>query len=356
MQKEAPYYKWLLQRYLSAGRETEQEPFTAAEMEELFAYLKTQSADKVLLDSLQAHFVKAAKEEKEVNKDASERMRRRLLQTIASRRKVRDIRHKGRWIWQAAAILTGIFIIAGAYLFYGNNYKHLSSGTAKRYYTISAPAGSSHQATLPDGTKVWLNAGSSLKYPETFDRAVREVMLSGEAYFEAAPVAEKPFIIETGGVVTQVLGTSFNISAYRQYQQIRVTVLTGSVRVSGIEADGAGPQKNTVLLMPNQEAVYDKHNGSLEKVDRFDASLTIAWKKGNFSFRNTPFPEAVAMLERYYNVKISYDKPFETCIVHADFNIHTSVMEVLKLIALSVGGNVQQQPAGHYYLAGSGCR
>jgi transmembrane sensor len=165
------------------------------------------------------------------------------------------------------------------------------------YNTIATPRGGQYQVTLADGTEVWLNAASSLRFPTTFVGNERVVELTGEAYFEVAKNAALPFRVKVNNMDVQVLGTHFNIMAYNNEQSVKTTLLEGKVKVTG---NGV-----TQGLVPGQQAVRDNSTGSL-KVKEVNTDLAVAWKNGLFRFRETNIKEVMRQVERWYNVDVEY--------------------------------------------------
>ena len=186
------------------------------------------------------------------------------------------------------------------------------------YNTLSNPRGSQPiTLTLSDGTQVWLNAESSLKYPVAFVGNERKVEITGEAYFEVAHNALKPFRVTLppiGGIkggLVEVLGTHFNINAYSNEQMIRTTLLQGSVKVS-IPADaGKGPSGNRpgyVILKPGHQAIYiPADNAGIGEAASVDVESIIAWKNGFFSLKNQDFTSVMKQLERWYDITVKYE-------------------------------------------------
>ncbi|QEC43957.1 FecR family protein [Pseudobacter ginsenosidimutans] len=181
------------------------------------------------------------------------------------------------------------------------------------YNTMTTPTGKQFQFTLPDGTKVWLNAASSIKYPTSFKGNTREVEVSGEAYFDVTHNAKQPFIVQAGkDARIEVLGTSFNVNAYPDEQDIRTTLESGLVM---IRATGHNRSANTIketLLKPGQQAVVAVlSNGSKEKGITINTEVKIekvtAWKKGLFNFEGSSLVEVMKELERWYNIEVVYE-------------------------------------------------
>ena len=166
--------------------------------------------------------------------------------------------------------------------------------------TLMVPLRGEYRLVLGDGTKVWLNSASSLNYPVQFAEKERCVELDGEAYFEVTPDPERPFIVKSGGVQTRVLGTSFNIQAYRNEKSVYTTLLTGSIRVA--VADGG----DAVVLTPGREAIWEKGSGAIQ-VEAVNAEDAIAWRYGNFIFEEEDIEVVMRMLSRWYEVEFVFD-------------------------------------------------
>ena len=155
---------------------------------------------------------------------------------------------------------------------------------------------------LSDGTKVWLNAESELDFPVDFVGKERVVRLKGEAYFEVKPDAAHPFIVETRGVRTRVLGTSFNIKAYDNEESIFTTLLTGKVKVSAI-----GEENESVVLTPGMQSEWQE-NGQKMSVKKVNAENFTAWRQGAFMFDNENIMVVTRVLERWYGLKFIYNE------------------------------------------------
>lgn len=164
------------------------------------------------------------------------------------------------------------------------------------YNTISTSRGRQYQLLLPDGSKVWLNAESSITYPTAFIGKEREVKITGELYMEIAQNSKQPFTVNTGKTTVQVLGTSFNINAYSDEEAQKTTLVEGSVKIVT-----SGQQK---ILRPGQEATItdDKIKIATASIDK-----TIAWKNGMFNFEDFSIEQAMRQLARWYNIEVSYE-------------------------------------------------
>lgn len=161
--------------------------------------------------------------------------------------------------------------------------------------TVSTPRGGTYQVTLPDGTKVWLNAASSLKFLSSFGEPkydYRKIELVGEAYFEVAKDKNRPFIVTSKGQQVTVLGTHFNISSYDDENITRTTLLEGSVKI------------NEEILKPGEQSIL---RGGQIKVVTADIETAMAWKNGDFVFKGEDFKTTMRKIARWYNVDIVYD-------------------------------------------------
>ncbi|WP_167353132.1 FecR family protein [Pedobacter steynii] len=164
--------------------------------------------------------------------------------------------------------------------------------------TISTPRGGQYTLTLPDGTKVWLNAASSLKFPTAFSKVnERKVALSGEAYFEVAKL-KNPFIVTTDQQKVEVLGTHFDINAYPDEPHTRTTLLEGSIRVSSLKTG------HEVTLSPGEASILKPAGLSVQKADM---ERNTDWKNGVFIFKNESLEEIMRKLARWYDVEVVYE-------------------------------------------------
>ena len=170
-----------------------------------------------------------------------------------------------------------------------------SESGATLYNTITTPRGGQYQITLPDETKVWLNAESSLRFPTAFTTTERVVVLTGEAYFEVAPNKSKPFIVKTGQSNTRVLGTSFNIMAYPDEGPVKTTLLEGAVKI-----DEGG---HSAVLEPGEQGIF---NDGAITTKTVNIRAVVAWKDGYYFFDRTPVQSVMRQIARWYNVDIVY--------------------------------------------------
>lgn len=166
------------------------------------------------------------------------------------------------------------------------------------YNTITTPRGGQYEVILPDGTKVWLNAASSLKYPAWFRGNERRVELNGEAYFEAAHNKDVPFRVTAGAQTVEVLGTEFNINSYADELSVKTTLLKGSVKVSAINSGAS------VLLKPGEQSELA---GNQITVAAVDAENAAAWKNGLFRFHNSDVKSVMRQYSRWYDVEVEFE-------------------------------------------------
>lgn len=166
------------------------------------------------------------------------------------------------------------------------------------YNTITTPVGSNYQVVLSDGTKVWLNAKSSLKFPVVFKGGERRVELSGEAYFEVSHNKKQPFLLTAKEMTVQVLGTHFNVAAYDDDPTVKASLLEGSIKANCNSA--------SLLLKPGQQALLKNGVGTLTQRN-FDIDEVMDWKNGYFIFRNEPIDEIMKKISRWYHIDVTYE-------------------------------------------------
>ncbi|SFH37613.1 FecR family protein [Pedobacter insulae] len=172
-----------------------------------------------------------------------------------------------------------------------------SSASASTFNTIQTPNGGTYQVRLPDGTKVWLNATSSLKYPVSFSgRKERMVELIGEAYFEVSHNARQPFLVSTSTQTVEVLGTHFNINSYADEGRIITTLEEGSVKIAS--------SANSKIIKPGEQSVNE---GGKLQVQAANMETALAWKNGNIIFKSATINEIMRQVKRWYNIEVIYE-------------------------------------------------
>jgi len=194
--------------------------------------------------------------------------------------------------------------------------------------TITTSRGGEYKVTLPDGTKVWLNSVSSIKFPTAFPGKERIIEISGEAYLEVSKDAKKPFIIKVNGTTEiKVLGTHLNINAYPEDGVIKTTLLEGSVQV-------IHPSNDPITLSPGQQSVTDSQ-GEIS-VNNVDVYAVIAWQKGILQFNSLGIDEIMRQISRWYNVDVIYQGEKPQGKYSGIVNRSTDLQEVLNM--LGIGG------------------
>ncbi len=163
------------------------------------------------------------------------------------------------------------------------------------YHELTIPRKGSYQLVLPDGSKIWLNSSSSIRYPSHFTGDERRVTVTGETYFEVAKDPLHPFIVSVNGIDVTALGTAFNINAYPNEEGYTVTLTEGKVKVKNALKEQ--------LLVPGQQLLIHPDQWSLAAVD---VSPITAWTRNQFKLKNTPLEEVMRMAERWYDVKVIY--------------------------------------------------
>jgi transmembrane sensor len=163
------------------------------------------------------------------------------------------------------------------------------------FNTLTTPRGGQFRLALPDGSEVWLNAASSIKYPTAFTGKDRKVEITGEAYFEIAHDASKPFKVRVNGMEVNVLGTHFNINAYHDEAFVNTTLLQGKVSLTKAGA--------VALLRPGQQARVD-NTRSISVLNNVDVDQVVAWKNGYFSFEKADLQTVMRQIARWYDVDI----------------------------------------------------
>lgn len=199
--------------------------------------------------------------------------------------------------------------------------------------TLTTPKGGTYQVTLPDGTKVWLNAASSLKYPSRFDEKERVVELEGEGYFDVRHLKHAPFRIVTADQTVEVLGTQFNIAAYSEEEKTLTTLVEGAVRITPSEYGRTmnGNRQHT-LLNPGQQSIVKDTEVTINEVD---VSLFINWKNGLFSFKETELHEVMRQLGRWYDVDIVYNDEIPEAYFFGDIRRDRSLTQALTILKKS---------------------
>ncbi|RZS74331.1 FecR family protein [Pseudobacter ginsenosidimutans] len=202
------------------------------------------------------------------------------------------------------------------------------------YNTMSTPKGRQFQVILPDGSNVWLNAASSIRYPASFTGKERKVEISGEAYFEVTSNPQMPFrVVIDHQAEVEVLGTAFNINAYLDDKRINTTLLEGSIKVSRLTNTGKDRQAASgVILKQGQEVQIGQDQQSAPQIiDKADIEKVMAWKNGLFNFNDMPLPTVMNQLARWYDIDIKYEGEIPDRIFAGEITRDLSLSQLLLL-------------------------
>lgn len=199
----------------------------------------------------------------------------------------------------AVILLLPLLFLSGYFLL------HPHEKTSVSYLEARMTPGMTGSTILPDGTKIWLNSSSSLTYPNRFSGSSREVTLDGEAYFEVAGDAGKPFIVHTKNSSVKVLGTKFNIDAYSTNDFIATTLVEGSIEFN---YQGKDDISRTIVVKPNEQVYYDQQT-SQARLNETYVPKDIAWKNGQIILRNTPLSDILWILSKRFNVEFRIKDP-----------------------------------------------
>jgi transmembrane sensor len=209
------------------------------------------------------------------------------------------------------------------------SYKNIKSKKVKNLMnTITTPRGGQYELELSDGTKVWLNAASSLSFPVAFSGKERRVTLKGEGYFEVAKNAATPFYVDANNIHVKVLGTHFNIMDYSDEDNINTTLLEGKVTISKDDVSGK------VLLEPGRQAVLNKKSNTIN-VGKANIAEAIAWKNGEFRFKNTGIKELMRQVGRWYDVNVEYQTTATNQFFTASLPRMQNISELLETLELT---------------------
>ncbi len=194
------------------------------------------------------------------------------------------------------------------------------------YNTISTPIGGRYSLVLSDGTRIWLNAASSIRFPSVFSGRERKVAITGEVYFEVIKNTGAPFTVQVNQLEIKVIGTHFNVNGYTEKNKTTITLLEGSLKLI---KDG-----RTSLLAPGQSGnVYETGITEVQTIN--DTGQAIAWKNGMFQFENTGIQEVMKEISRWYGVSVSYEGRIPDILTTGKAPRNTSLANVLKILALS---------------------
>lgn len=206
------------------------------------------------------------------------------------------------------------------------SYTSGSTGSTVFFNTLEVPRKGIYSIQLADGTKVWLNSLSSLKYPTSFPGKERRVSIKGEAYFEVAKNQQQPFIVDVeGGQEIEVLGTAFNVNAYANENMISTTLLSGAVRVK------AG--KAAQMLAPGQQAQLS--NAKIQLINDIDASDAVSWKNGNFVCNGKDLKAILRQVMRWHDIEVEYQGNIQPELFAGTISRNMNLSELLKVLEIT---------------------
>lgn len=255
----------------------------------------------------------------------------------------------GMRVWRYAAVIA-FFLLAGAGIFIFTDQTPDRTGQQ----TLSVVSNSENlirRVALPDGSFIWLYPNSTVEFPSSFESAHRKLTLRGEAFFVVARDESRPFSINTSGVITTVLGTSFSIKAYDHEPSIEVEVLTGKVSV-GLSDDTAKP----IMLTSHQKATYRKGHATVEMEEETEKVATelAIWQTVDMSFDNASVAKVLQTLNEKFKVRIHVTSTnLLNCMIRADFN-GQNLPDILEMLSKSINATYKYE-GSIFYLEGEGC-
>ncbi len=320
-------HKYLLGRMLSGE-------LTDAEKADLQTYIQHSFKDDELDLLMHEHWV--GLEDKEIVADEMQllilknKIISQIKQIQSSTKEKYQLFSSGwkNYLVRIAAALFIPLLLGSLFVFYRMD-RQIDQQIASSERVVANPGSRAH-FTLPDHTEVWLNSGSSLEFPLTFNQQDRrKVKLSGQGYFKVAKDKEHPFLVETDGITVKALGTSFDVSNYDNDNQISSTLEEGSIAL--IDLNG----NEVIRILPGQKAILDKTT-HIMKVRDVETLLTTSWKDGKLIFRNTSLSDVAEQLERWFNCKIHLDPELVKSDLFYTATIQDETLgEVMKMIEIS---------------------
>lgn len=266
------------------------------------------------------------------------------IETTIDEKKVVPLSVPKKW-WKnmvaAAAIITAFLVLFSLWPYLAQEF------STSNLVHLKMPGDAKQQITLSDGSTVWINAGSELKYTTEFRDNTREVYLNGEAYFNIKKDLKRPFIVHTGKLTTTVLGTAFNIKTDAKNNQIKVTVTRGKVKVS--------KGKQTLgLLIPDQQIVYNTASQTYDQY-KVDAAKSINWLPSDLFFDNATFGQAAKILSERFNVKIEFaNEQIKNCRFSGTAIANREIEEILEVIC-RFNNSTYKRERNTITIFGNGC-
>lgn len=297
---------------------------TKKEYAELMDYLRHEADDEALMEAMEAI------EASEHVHDAFDSKRQdKLYKGIKRRLQGASSLVRGKllvWSVAAAIVIFGVSIVLFQQFSTREHPLLASTGpTSVRLAEKSVPLAQRAQVDFPDGTTVWINAGSTLRYPVDYMNGAREVYLEGEAYFDVKPLEGRPFVVYANGVATHVLGTSFNIQAYNE-KEVDVSVTSGIVQVKHRD-------RLLAQLTEDQRAEYDIEHGKVQVLEG-SVNSYVAWYRGELILDDMTMNDVAEVLHRQYGIQVYFDKEaVGQCRFTASFLAHEKLNQIISVIA-----------------------
>jgi len=227
-----------------------------------------------------------------------------------------------QWIAVAASIVVICTTCLSGYLLFKNTHNNLLGDM-----TVAVAKGQKAAVTLPDGSKVWVNSGSTLSYGSRYNQKERIINLDGEAYFEVAKNENAPFVVQSHGFSVTALGTAFDVKAYPEEKTFSTVLVHGKVEVKD--------DLNKIYLTPNQKIIYNRSSKSMQKTNVDDSNTYAAWRNNQLTFESEPFENIVLVLERNYNVKLIFESEALKKYRYSGTIGNASLESVLQLFAMT---------------------
>lgn len=228
-----------------------------------------------------------------------------------------------RELMKIAAVIAVTVCITATFFSIGNDYTDLAM------QTVTVPSGQRANVILPDGTDVWLNAGTTMRYPISFMKSKREITLDGEAYFEVAHNEKCPFVVHTYAMDVEVLGTKFNVEAYSKKNFFEASLMQGKVKVTS-----PSNETQSVILSPNQKTTLEHGRLVVSEIDDYGI---YRWKEGLYCFRDKPLGDIMKDLEKYYDLNISiHNQEIAGVVLTGKFRISEGLDYILRVLQTDV--------------------
>lgn len=262
------------------------------EEQNLFEWFRTSDAKEELFSSYDERLEKASDE---LDNDIQLRMFDNIQLKIKEADQARQIR-KLSFRYRIAQVAAACILVCFGLSFY---FLHGRPEISSEDLIVKVDRGQKASMELPDGTLVWLNSDTKMKYNNAYNHKDRIIRLDGEAYFEVAKDRNKPFIVQVNDLEIEALGTAFNVKAYAADDHITTTLIEGSVAVTS--------DTDRILLIPNENIAYNRHTHESVKTTLYNTDLISAWRSGRITFTGETLGEAAVMLERLYNLRIIFE-------------------------------------------------